>query len=235
MTVADVDEAPEVAGRAGIDIPEGSGRFVEFYSATDPEGGAVGLSLAGTDSGDFEEFSSGVLRFASEPDYEAPADSNRDNAYLVAVRASDGTNVGTLEVTVKVSNVEEAGSISLSSLQPQARTRLTSTLTDPDGRLSGITWSWERSAVGSQSNWSTITGASSGSYPPSDDDVGRYLRVTASYTDGEGSGKSADAVSNNAVQAAPGDEQSARVPLHRDRYAACLREHFRGTQYRRGR
>ena len=202
ITVEDVPEAPEVSGRASIDIPEGSDRFVESYSATDPEGGAVGLSLVGTDSGDFEEFGSGVLRFPATPDYEAPADSNRDNAYRVTVRATDGTNVGMLDVTVNVTNVEEAGSITLSSLQPQAGTRLTATLSDPDGRPSAVTWEWERSPNGF-SSWTPIDGAASASYTPTDDDVADYLRVTASYTDPEGSGKNAQAVSANAVQVTP--------------------------------
>ena len=202
ITVEDVPEAPEVSGRASIDIPEGSGRFVESYFTTDPEGDTVGLSLVGTDSGDFEELGGGVLRFLTTPDYEAPADSNRDNSYLVRVRATDGTNVGTLDVTVNVTNVEEDGSITLSSLQPQAGTRLTATLSDPDGRPSAVTWEWERSPNGF-SNWTSIDGAASASYTPTDDDVGDYLRVMASYTDPEGSGKSADAVSANAVQAAP--------------------------------
>ena len=202
ITVEDVPEAPEVSGRASIDIPEDSGSFVESYSATDPEGDTIGLSLVGTDSGDFEEFGSGVLRFPATPDYENPADSNRDNTYLVRVEATDGTNVGTLDVTVNVTNVEEAGSISLSSRQPQAGTRLTATLSDPDGRPSAVTWEWERSPNGF-SSWTPIDGAASASYTPTDDDVGDYLRVTASYTDPEGSGKNAQAVSANAVQVAP--------------------------------
>ena len=202
ITVEDVPEAPEVAGRASIDIPEDSGSFVESYFATDPEGDTIGLSLVGTDSGDFEPFGSGVLSFLARPDYEAPADSNRDNTYLVTVRATDGTYVGTLDVTVNVTNVEEAGSISLSSRQPQAGTRLTATLSDPDGRISGVTWEWERSPNGF-SSWTPIDGAASASYTPTDDDVGDYLRVMASYTDPEGSGKSARTVSANAVQTAP--------------------------------
>ena len=190
VTVEDVPEAPEVFGRASIDIPEDSVRFVESYSATDPEGDTTGLSLVGTDSGDFEEFDRGELSFLATPDYEHPADSNRDNTYLVTVRATDGTNVGTLDVAVNVTNVEEAGSITLSSRQPQAATSLTAMLTDPDGRISGVMWGWERSAVGSQSNWSSITGATRASYTPSnDDDVDRFLRVTASYTDGRTPGR----------------------------------------------
>ena len=203
ITVEDLPEAPEVvSGRASIDIPEDSGSFVESYFATDPEGDTIGLSLVGTDSGDFEELGGGVLRFLTTPDYEAPADSNRDNTYLVRVEATDGRNVGTLDVTVNVTNVEEAGSISLSSRQPQAGTRLTATLSDPDGRPSAVTWEWERSPNGF-SSWTPIDGAASASYTPTDDDVGDYLRVTASYTDPEGSGKNAQAVSANAVQVAP--------------------------------
>ena len=203
ITVEDLPEAPEVvSGRASIDIPEDSGSFVESYFATDPEGDTIGLSLVGTDSGDFEELGGGVLRFLTTPDYEAPADSNRDNTYLVRVEATDGRNVGTLDVTVNVTNVEEAGSISLSSRQPQAGTRLTATLSDPDGRPSAVTWEWERSPNGF-SSWTPSDGAASASYTPTDDDVGDYLRVTASYTDPEGSGKNAQAVSANAVQVAP--------------------------------
>ena len=104
------------------------------------------------------------------------------------MRATDGTNVGTLDVTVNVTNVEEAGSISLSSLQPQAGTRLTATLSDPDGRPSAVTWEWERSPNGF-SSWTPIDGAASASYTPTDDDVGDYLRVMASYTDPEAPGR----------------------------------------------
>ena len=51
--------------------------------------------------------------------------------------------------------------------------------------------------------WSDINGATSASYTPVDGDVDNYLRATASYTDPEGSGKSAQTVSVNRVQAAP--------------------------------
>ena len=40
------------------------------------------------------------------------------------------------------------------------------------------------------------------SYTPMTDDVGYYLKATASYTDGEGAGKSADAMTTSTVTAA---------------------------------
>ena len=48
-----------------------------------------------------------------------------------------------------------------------------------------------------------ISDATSDSYTPATGDENNYLRVTASYTDGEGSGKSAQTESDNTVEAAP--------------------------------
>lgn len=48
-----------------------------------------------------------------------------------------------------------------------------------------------------------MAGASSFTYTPVDLDADKYLRVTASYADGEGSGKQAQAVLNNPVQGLP--------------------------------
>ena len=69
--------------------------------------------------------------------------------------------------------------------------------------MSGIvTWSWRRSP-NRNSTGTLISGETSATYTPVAADVGDYLRATASYTDGEDSGKSARAVSTNRVEAAP--------------------------------
>ena len=78
---------------------------------------------------------------------------------------------------------------------------LTATLTDPDGGVTGEMWKWARSS--DQTTWTTIMGATSGSYTPVLDDASNYLRATVSYTDKEGSGKSAQAVTANKVEAPP--------------------------------
>ena len=102
--------------------------------------------------------------------------------------------------------MDEDGTVTLSPTQPQVDTALTATLIDPDGTVSGTTWKWESSGDGS-SGWTTITGATdavtTSSYTPTAADVDKFLRTTATYTDPQGSGKSAQAVSNNAVQSAP--------------------------------
>ena len=200
INVLNVDEAPGITGSTSETFPENSTRAVATYTGRDPEQGTVTWTLLGTDGGDFAISRSGVLSFDPAPDYENPKDSNADNVYNVTVQASDGRNINRLEVSVTVTNVEEAGTVTLSSVQPQVSSPLTATLTDPDGVVSGPTWSWHRSTSGSGS-WSVISNETANSYTPVPGDVNHYLRATASYTDGfNSSNKSARAVSQNPVR-----------------------------------
>ena len=114
-----------------------------------------------------------------------------------ATAGQDGS--ATIDVSVTVTNVDEAGTVTLDSTQPQVGTALTASLTDPDGTVSGESWQWSSSS--DQNAWANIVGATLASYTPVSGDVGDNLRATVSYTDPEGSGKSAQADSANAVQA----------------------------------
>ena len=127
---------------------------------------------------------------------------NDDNEYQVTVEATDGTNPVTLDVTVNVTNVEEAGTVTLSSVQPQVSTVLTATLSDPDVVSGNPTWQWAK-ADSAEGSFTTISTATTSSYTPVADDVDKYLQVTASYTDGEGSGKSAQSDPTLMVRVAP--------------------------------
>ena len=84
---------------------------------------------------------------------------------------------------------------------------LTHPLSDPDGDPSAISWQWAR-ADSATGTFADISGATSASYTPVNDDAEKYLLGTASYTDPQGSGKSAAGVSGNAVQA---DSLQSRV------------------------
>ena len=312
IMVADVDEQPIVTIRSTVRYAENDTSPVDTYAVTDPENGIINWDLSGTDVDDFEISKvngDGVLEFKTPPNFEAPADDDSNNVYLVTVEVSDGTNtdnlnvavtvfnvneppafpaetdnrsidentaagqnVGgavtatdpeghtltyklagtdwasfdidtstgqlktkapldyetkstylvtvqvrdsldrdnrvnavtddTINITININNVEEPGRIEFSSRQPQAATPFRATVIDPDGGVTDTTWKWERSP--DKGAWTTITGATSASYTPdATDDDGKYLRVTASYTDGEGSGKSAVGVSDNPVRAEP--------------------------------
>ena len=186
----------------------GAGPVVTF-NVEDPEGGGLVWSLSGDDGDDFS-IDDGVLRFGVPPDYEAPADTNGDNVYQVTVEVSDGTNTSSAGVTVTVTNVDEDGSILLSSVQPEQDTPFTATVKDPDGGVSGVLWLWEISS--DDTTWNAIAGATSNTYTPVAGDVGDYLRVTATYNDAHGDGKTAQAASDHEVHEQHPDNHSPEFP-----------------------
>ena len=93
VTVTEVNEGPMITrqGSAPGSVPENHGvnQVLATYTASDPERPSVritGWSTAGTDGGDFTINALGELRFRNSPDYERPADSNRDNVYEVTMQ-----------------------------------------------------------------------------------------------------------------------------------------------------
>ena len=200
IMVTDMDEKPDVTGDASIEYAENGTRAVATYTAVDPEMTAiVSWTLGGDDAADFT-IEDGVLAFKDPPDYEMAMDDGTDTMYSVTVQATDETNkVGMMEVTVEVTNVEEPGMVTLSALRPQSATAFTAKLADPDDGISGTTWQWAK-ASSRNGSYRDIDSATSSTYTPVDADIGSSLRATASYTDGEDSGKSAMAKSENSVQ-----------------------------------
>ena len=167
------------------------------YTALGPEG-TRRWTLSGDDAGDFSISSAGALSFRSQPNFEVPADADNDNEYEVTLQASvtsDGeTLTDDLEVTVTVTNAEEAGTVTLSpTTRPRVRTEITAALTDPDSVTSanttgsittGVTWQWSK-ATTTSSTWSDISGATTASYTPADADADNFLRATAKYAAGQ--------------------------------------------------
>ena len=97
-----------VSGIASSDYAENGTTSVATYAVADAGTSTITWSLSGDDSGDFSISSAGVLSFSTSPDYESPADSDTDNVYQVTIKASDGTSTGTLDVTVTVTDANEA-------------------------------------------------------------------------------------------------------------------------------
>ena len=105
-----------------------------------------------------------------------------------------------------MTNVEEMGTLRLSSSRPEVGTRLATILADPDGRISNQRWVWASSSTPG-GPFTAIAGAVSASYTPRAVDENKYLRVTVTYTDGHGSGKSLMSTTANAVLPAPANRQ----------------------------
>ena len=154
VTLTDVNEGPEITrvGNLQGSVPENQAQdtVLARYGATDPEGLVSPItrwSTSGRDGGDFVISEQGELRFRNSPDFERPADSDRDNVYEVTIGASDGRYTGTLEETqiVTVTPINEAPDITTTSrtafTQPESRNSALYTFraTDPEGAT--ITWS----------------------------------------------------------------------------------------------
>ena len=117
ITITNVNEAPSITNSssnptASLTQAENI-TSVATYTATDPDAGAMlRFSLSGTDAADFAIDSvTGVLAFATNPDFEAPLDSDTNSAYIVIVTVSDGTLTDTQTVTVTITNVNESSTV----------------------------------------------------------------------------------------------------------------------------
>ena len=220
----DEDDAPNTAAVAtyvGTD-PEGTTISWDLRGADASFFTINGGVLQFVNSPDFEDPKDRSGDNTATPLAEGTPDETSDNTYSVVIRAiasraSDDTGpaeaVDTL-VNVTVTNVDEDGEVVISSLQPEIMIPIMASLTDPDGVVDVDDWQWEVSKVAANvldidedDHWGDAPGTATGeSYTPGDTaTVGRYLRVTASYRDGEsevGDGqKMARMISANPVQA----------------------------------
>ena len=192
VTVTDHGEGPVVSGPQSLSFAENQAtdRVLAFYDAVDPEdpsGPITRWSLSGTDAGDFAVSEAGELSFRKAPDYERPADSNKDNVYSLSVRASDGRNYGYLEVTVTVDDVDEAPEITTTAKTVFAYrengTAAVFTFSAADPEQSAVAWS--------------AGGADSGIFAVTPDSRGRGVLTFANIPDFE---KPADAGRDNVYE-----------------------------------
>ena len=189
--VDDANEPPAITGTVPASFDEERADdmlTVVTFDAVDPDPDnldnmTITWSLGGPDAGDFT-IGEGALTFRASPNYEMPADADGDNVYEVTVAATDAdSNRGEKSVKVKVANVNELGTVTLSAVQPRVGVPLTASLTDLDGGVSGLKWQWN--------NGTDIDGATSDTYTPTSEDVGDTLTATATYIDAQGPEKTA--------------------------------------------
>ena len=203
ITVDEVDEAPVfTADETSHSHAENTDAATMVYTfvAYDPEGETETYSLSGADAGKFSIDADGVLTFAASPDFEARGSADGDNVYEVTVKAAstdsaqDSTEKSTtVDVMVEVTNENELGTVSLSASQPRIGIEIRAdTPVDPDRGVTGVTWQWERADNAEfTTNAADIKDATNAGYTPVTADDTKFLRVTATYTDAEGSGKTA--------------------------------------------
>ena len=192
---------PVVTGPVAVSFAEGDTGTVGSYAATDPDADALTWSLTGADAGVFRLDGTDMTRdlsFVSVPDFETASQSR----YAVAVVVSDGSLSSQVEVEVEVTNVEEAGVVGLSSTQPEVGVPLRATLTDPDGQVEDVRWSWLYfSSEDSRSDSDGTEVASTAEFTPSRVLAGVRLQARALYADRQGPGKSAESALTDPVVA----------------------------------
>ena len=206
VTVDNVNEAPEImegglsiSGSSSMYFSEGETDADATFTARGPMKDMARWTLEGADARYFRVGTARAamteLMFSRAPDYEMPrgramSDTNT-NTYMVTLKANDGTYMDTHDVRVMVTNVEEDGTVMLSSMTPVVGVELTASLTDSDGGVMDVTWVWETSS--DMSTWAAGGGTAATSmdmmkstYTPVMADDGMYLRATATYTDDYG-------------------------------------------------
>ena len=130
VTVSSENEAaPVVTGSQSLTFRENTPTTQRLYTyrATDADRNTtITWSVRGqdgsNDGGAFDISETGVLTFSEPPDHEGPTDSDSDNEYLLEIVATDDQgSEGTLEVTVTVTDVNEAPSPRASPPTPWLR------------------------------------------------------------------------------------------------------------------
>ncbi|MYJ01563.1 MAG: hypothetical protein F4102_04625, partial [Chloroflexi bacterium] len=217
IEVVNVNEAPDITTTGTnfttISRPENTATtaVLQTYAADEPETfDALTWTLTGPDAARFAIADHGDgqvdLKFSAVHDYENPTDVGTDNVYNVTVQVRDSKintpgntngNADTMtddfiNVVVTVTNVDEPGTVTITGMESGGET-LTASVTDIDGTPTSVSWQWALGASAS-GPFAPISGATSSTYTTVAVDVNRYLRATASYTDPQGSGKSANAV-----------------------------------------
>ena len=136
ITVIDVDEAPTITSAPDASTPENT-TITYTATATDPENNPLSYSLSGTDAANFTiNPSSGAISFTTIPDYENPADSDANNVYALTLEVSDSTHTTSQALSITVTNIDEAPSITSATaaniLENTTTTIYTASASDPE-------------------------------------------------------------------------------------------------------
>ena len=186
ITAAAASGIPQPTLNASLPENSPAGASLGTPMETTAPAGTVAYSLSGPDAGLFDiDPATGEITLAqgASPDFETRAN------YSVTITAA-------ADLAVMVENVDEPGSVSLSTGSPRSGEALSASLTDPDGSVSALSWRWRRSI---QEGWEDIPGATAPDYTPGAGDVGRRLQAVAAYDDGSGHGRTAQAATREPV------------------------------------
>jgi hypothetical protein len=141
------NSAPVITSPIAASVPENTSA-VMTVTAIDPDSPPQSLTFSivgGSDQAKFSITPGGVLAFVSPPNFEAPADANGDNVYVVIVQASDGTLADIEAIVVTVTPVNDNSPVFTSpaaaTVSEDATTALNLMATDADRPVQTVSFS----------------------------------------------------------------------------------------------
>ena len=153
-----------------------------FEVPTDRVNDEDGSGTIANDEGEANNVYKVTVRFGAGGEDGTPGEPTDDPADEYA-----GDDLGEIELTITVTNVNEPGMLVISPMQPQVGTELMAILTDEDNIAPGQgEWQW----ASSDSMTGTFTDIPERSgdrtYRPTEDDLDKYLQATVEYVDRAG-------------------------------------------------
>ena len=190
ITVIDVDEAPTITSAASASVSENTTTTIYSATATDPENNSLTYSLSGTDAANFSiDPGSGAISFTTIPDYENPADSQANNLYSLTLEVSDSTHTISQALTIAVTNIDEAPTITsatAASIPENTTTTIyTASASDPEnGALSYSLSAADAAHLSIDSSSGAISFAINPDYEnPADADANNVYQLTLEVSD----------------------------------------------------
>ena len=165
--------------------------LVGTVAACEPHGDSLTYSVGGTDAAAFNDVfdlnaSTGeiTVKSGASIDYEG---GKRSYSLTVTVTDADDASEATIPMSIAVINLDEPGTIQLSTTEPGVGSALHPTLDDPDGWvvLFRVQWSRADTADGPFTELYSryISSLRRASYTPEAVDEGQFLKVTLFYID----------------------------------------------------
>ena len=176
--------------------------LVQSVAATDLDGDSRTYSVGGTDAAKFNEvfaMSTSTGEITVKPGASINYESAEPTSYRVNVMVTDGeddsgatqtvpTTDATVPMIIEIVNIDEPGTVTLSTSSPQLGVGLSATLSDPDGRKGGIYNSWWSRANNADGPFFLTAGDyyenyRSTTYTPKEADKYMYIKFTVQYFD----------------------------------------------------
>ena len=114
----DARQSLAIEGPTTVEFPENSTAAIATYRvANAASDSTISWSIDGTDARRLSIDGSGTLRFKTAKNFERPNDGNRDNEYEVGLSVTDQLTHASVEVIVRVTDVNEPPAFELESAE----------------------------------------------------------------------------------------------------------------------